>query len=134
VPRDLPLEMGYEVSMTRLKLVRLCRGAALGLMLCGLIGFVGSGAVWYVYYDTLPRSPQPATGRIYALNMHGVALYATSTERRRLDMLENISFIIGVIGGVAATLMNPGYRRRMGWRSLEEPRARVSGPSETRAG
>ncbi|HKU23407.1 MAG TPA: hypothetical protein VJQ50_20515 [Terriglobales bacterium] len=57
------------------------------------------------------------------MNMHGVAVYATEGERTRLGRIWNISFVIALVGGVAATLMSPDYRKKMGWRSLDSPTA-----------
>jgi hypothetical protein len=106
-----------------LQKVKLLRTGALVVCLAGVAGFLYGTLVWYKYYDTLPRSPQPATGRIYVMNMHGFAVYATEEERSRLGHIWNISFVIALVGGVAATLMSPDYRKKMGWRSLDSPTA-----------
>ena len=120
--------------MARQRLLKLARALAMTVMLGGFAGFFYGAGVWYDYYDTLPRSPQPATGRTCRMNMHGVAVYASRRERRLLALWENVPFIVFVAGGVAPTLMDPKFRRKVGWRSLEEPRARPSGSPEPPAG
>ncbi|HET7212007.1 MAG TPA: hypothetical protein VFL79_00335 [Terriglobia bacterium] len=107
-----------------LQKVKLLRTGAMVVCLAGVAGFLYGTLVWYKYNDTLSRSPQPATGRIYVMNMHGFAVYATEEERSRLGHIWNISFVIALVGGVAATLMSPDYRKKMGWRSLDSPIAR----------
>ena len=104
-----------------LEILRLLRRVALALVLTGVASLLSLTVLWYHYYDTLPRSPEPATGKIYVMNMHGVAVYATRTQRHRLDFMENLSFILLFAGIVGATLTDPDYRQRMGWQNPEEP-------------
>ena len=68
------------------------------VMLGGFAGFFYGAGVWYEYYNALPRSPQPATGRACHMNMHGVAVYASRRERRLLALWENVPFIVCVVG------------------------------------
>ena len=122
---------GHGVSVGFL---RLLRRVALVLALIGSVGTWGWAVLWYKYYDTLPRSPQPATGRTYVMNMHGVPVYATWAERHRLDLIENLSFILLLAGFVGAILTDPDYRQRMGWRSIDQPSDRPRRRSQPPAG
>jgi hypothetical protein len=56
---------------------------------------------------------------MYVMNMHGARVYATWAERQGLDLIENVSFVLMFVGAVGSVLMDPDYRRRMGWRTLD---------------
>src|SRR5258708_37926606 len=53
--------------------------------------------IWNVYYDILPRSPDKASGRVYVDNFHGIAIYETYEERRRLQVLDYSSEALTLI-------------------------------------
>src|SRR4051812_37479982 len=63
------------------------------------------------YYDKLPRSPDPASGRIYPDNFHGVGVYLTAQEHFRLHSLE-YSFDVLVV------LILLGASAHIFWRRL----------------
>lgn len=109
---------------------KLLRGAAIVLFACGVVCSGAWGVLWGRYYDKLPRSPQPATGRTYEMNMGGVAVYATSGERHQLDMVGNISLVLLVSGVVGCFLTDRDYRRKMGWRDLGSPPPAPPGQGE----
>lgn len=75
-----------------------------GLLGIALISHFGYVQMWDRYFDTLPHSPSQATGRIYADNFHGVALYETREERIRLHLLdytsEGLFFLVIAVAGL----------------------------------
>lgn len=73
--------------------------------------------LWYRYRYTLPRSPEPTTGRVYAMDLRGVTIYATHNEREQLHLTIDVSLGLIGIGIVAGFLTDPEYRRKMGWES-----------------
>ena len=108
--------------MLSIKVLKLFRLVAFVLALCGGLGILYWTVVWYQYYDRLPRSPQPATGRVYVMNMHGVAVYATYRERHHVHVIEDTSYVLLVAGIVGSVLTDPDYWRKMGWRYPGAPR------------
>ena len=108
------------------KILKLSRSVAFVLILCAVAGVLLSSFLWYHYRETLPRSPQPMSGRVYSMDLRGVTVYATRAERNRLHMTVNISFVLMALGIVGAWVTDPGYRRKMGWRSLDDPPTRRS--------
>lgn len=58
------------------------------LIVALMIDLFWAWRVWNVYYETLPHSPDPRTGRVYRDNFHGVAIYETGEEHRRLQMFQ----------------------------------------------
>ena len=70
---------------------RLWRIAGLLVLAGAVITFLSYVYTWKVYYDTLPHSPDKATGRIYADNFHGFARYETRREQARLHTLDDSS-------------------------------------------
>ena len=46
------------------KALRLLRAAAITLLLCGGVGIGTWSLLWYQYRNTLPRSPEPSSGRV----------------------------------------------------------------------
>ena len=81
-------------SLQTLKLV------AAVLIVLGLIGQGWSYGIWNNYFATLPRVPELSTGRVYALNMHGIVAYQTSAQRFRLlvaDYSSTAAFCLGLL-------------------------------------
>lgn len=78
--------------------LRLLRLFALLFLLPGLGGLVFSAMVSTQYLETLPRLPIPEQMRMIPRNIHGVVVYQTSEEDRRLTLLEDVSVGIFVIG------------------------------------
>lgn len=88
------------LSPKREKLLRI---ASITLCVAGLLGALWSMAIYNLYFDNLPRSPNPATGSLYPLNIHGVVVYQTLKERSHLDNWEHWSwgtFIFGFVLGL----------------------------------
>ena len=74
--------------------------AAAALAIVGLLGWIWTYELWDQYFQYLPRSPNPATGSIYPLNIHGVVVYQTLSERSHLDKWNHWSFGIFLCGMV----------------------------------
>lgn len=110
--------------------MKLLRLASYGLLLGGGGILLCLTLLWYHYYDTLPRSPQPETERVHVMNMHGVPVYATHRERDRLDILQNLLFFLMIPGIAGAILTSEDYWRKMGWRYPSKLRAHPPGRSE----
>jgi hypothetical protein len=54
----------------------------------------------YQYSATLPRSPQPESGRTHPINNHGTVVYLTNRESTEMDLLFFAPFVLGPIGGI----------------------------------
>ena len=72
--------------------------AAATLSIVGLLGWIWTYGIWDQYFQYLPRSPNPATGSIYPLNIHGVVVYETLKERVRLENWIHWSFGVFCLG------------------------------------
>jgi hypothetical protein len=99
---------------------KLLRVAYNALLVSGILGLLWGMAIYNVYLDKLPRSPNPTTGNIYSLNIHGVAVYQTLRERSHLDNVEHGSWAIIIFGGVLGLIWQ--------WSEDEKIRKRNSGP------
>jgi len=84
--------------------LKLLKTASIALFVAGGGRVLWSIGIQYQYADSLPRSPHPATGSLYPLNMHGVVVYQTLKERSRLDDWSYwswgiiiLSFVLGLI-------------------------------------
>lgn len=76
---------------------------ALGLFLIHM-------SLWEQYAHSRPTVPDPAVGRIYALNEHGVVVYLNSAEKYRLDLF------IWAAGGCFLLAILIGVFLRKSWR------------------
>ena len=71
-------------------------------LLPGLAGLIVSAMISTHYLDTLPKSPAPEQMRITPRNIHGILVYQTVEENRRLSLLEDSSvgvFLFGLVLG-----------------------------------
>jgi len=74
------------------------RIVALFFLLPGLGGLIVSAMVSTHYLDTLPKWPAPEEQRMTPRNIHGVVVYQTPEEDRRLSILEYSSVGVFVLG------------------------------------
>jgi hypothetical protein len=77
--------------------------AALTLMLPGLAGLVIAAMISGHYLDTMPKWPSPPQQRTVPRNIHGIVVYQTAAEDRRLDIIEYSSvgvFLVGLTLGL----------------------------------
>lgn len=71
---------------------------SLALMLPGLAGMIVSAMISVHYLDTMPRWPSPKALRTVPRNIHGIVVYQTAAEDRKLDLIEYSSVGIFVAG------------------------------------
>lgn len=74
------------------------RSFSLLFLLPGLAGLIVSAMISTHYLDTLPQSPAPDEMRIIPRSIHGIDVYQTAEEDRRLSLIEDSSVGIFVIG------------------------------------
>jgi hypothetical protein len=83
--------------MKRIQLVTL-RFFALLFLLPGLGGLILSAVVSTNYLDTMPRLPAPEEQRVVPRSVHGVIIYQTPDEDKRLSTIEDASVAVFVLG------------------------------------
>ena len=71
--------------------------AAVAICLAGMLGWLRAIEIWYEYWS-LPHSPNPATGNIYPLNIHGYVVYQTLQEQLRRERWEFWSLEVAGFG------------------------------------
>lgn len=71
---------------------------ALLFLLPGLGGLILSAWVSTSYLETLPRMPMPVEQRMIPRNIHGVIVYQTTSEDRRLDAMQDASIGVFLVG------------------------------------
>lgn len=67
-------------------------------LLPGLVGLIVSAMLSMHYLDVLPKSPAPDQMRITPRNIHGILVYQTLEENRRLSLLEDSSVGVFLLG------------------------------------
>jgi hypothetical protein len=80
------------------------KAISLTLMLPGLAGLIVSAMVSGHYLETMPRWPVPLQMRTVPRNIHGMVVYQTAAEDRKLDAMEFSSvgvFLAGLALGLA---------------------------------
>ena len=95
--------------MNPLQLRRL-RFLALLFLLPGLAGLLVSATMSTLYLENLPRMPIPSELRYTPRNIHGIVVYQTAKEDRKLSAMEYTSvgvFVVGLCLGLV-------YLRRWG--------------------
>jgi hypothetical protein len=70
----------------------------------GVIGLLWSMAIYQTYFNNLPRSPNPQTGNLYPLNIHGAVVYQTLQQSCRLDNWQHWSWGFVILGAVLGWL------------------------------
>jgi hypothetical protein len=79
------------------------RFLSLAFLLPGIGGLVLSTMISGHYLDTMPRWPDPDSGRIVVRGIHGIPVYQTEEEDRRLSLIEYSSvgfFTTGLVMGL----------------------------------
>lgn len=67
-------------------------------LLPGLAGVILSAWVSTTYLENLPRMPMPVEQRMTPRNIHGVVVYQSTAEDRRLELLQDGSVGVFVVG------------------------------------
>jgi hypothetical protein len=99
---EIFLSIGRSFPMT-LKTRMVWKIVKVAVIVVALLDFFWCWHVWNVYFDTLPRSPDRAAGRVYVDNFHGIPMYETREEHNRLRALDHSSEALIVIVLLGAT-------------------------------
>lgn len=71
---------------------------ALLFILPGLAGLIVSAVISTHYLDVMPRGPVLVEGRIVPREIHGIVVYQTPEEDRRLNLIEYSSAGVFLVG------------------------------------
>ncbi len=71
---------------------------ALLFILPGLAGLIVSAMISTHYLDVMPRGPVFVQGRIVPREIHGIVVYQTPEENRRLNLVEYSSVGVFLVG------------------------------------
>jgi hypothetical protein len=94
---------GSEVDCMKASHLARLRLLSLAFLLPGLGGLIVSAVFSTHYADTLPRAAAPEEMRIHPRNIHGIIVYQTAQEDRRLSVMEDSSvgvFLVGLTLGL----------------------------------
>jgi len=83
--------------------LRLLKFLALLFMLPGLAGLIVSAMLSTDYVENFPKEPTMADQRLTPRNVHGIVIYQTVDEDRRLSIMEYGSvsvFLVGLVLGL----------------------------------
>jgi len=78
--------------------LRTLKAVSLALILPGLAGLIVSSMFSVHYLDTMPRWPSPQELRTVPRNIHGIVVYQTDAEDRKLDLMEYSSVGVFLVG------------------------------------
>jgi hypothetical protein len=78
--------------------LRALKSTSLALLLPGLAGLIVSAMFSLHYLDTMPRWPSPEELRTVPRNIHGIVVYQTAAEDKKLDLMEYSSVGVFVVG------------------------------------
>jgi len=87
-----------EVNRMKASHLARLRWLSLLFLLPGLGGLIVSAVISTGYADTLPRTAAPDEMRIVPRNIHGIVVYQTEREDRRLSVMEDSSVGIFLVG------------------------------------
>lgn len=71
---------------------------ALLVILPGLAGMIVSAMISTHYLEVMPRGPVLVEGRIVPRDIHGIVVYQTAEENRKLNLIEYSSVGVFVVG------------------------------------
>jgi hypothetical protein len=86
------------------------RQFSLLLLFFGTVGFIFSAIISTHYLDMLPKTPVPEEMRMTPRNIHGVVVYQTVEENRKLTLIDGGS-AIGIILGLGLWMV---YMEKVG--------------------
>jgi hypothetical protein len=102
--------------------LRTLKAISLALILPGLAGLIGSAMYSMHYLDTMPRWPSPEERRTVPRNIHGIVVYQTVEEDRKLDLMEYSSVGVFAVGLVTGLVYLERWRARQARLSEEDDR------------
>jgi hypothetical protein len=102
--------------------LRALKAISLALILPGLAGLIGSAMFSMHYLDTMPRWPSPDEQRTVPRNIHGILVYQTVEENRKLDLMEYSSVGVFAAGLVVGLVYLEKWRARQARASEEDDR------------
>jgi hypothetical protein len=111
--RGSPMEL-HPPETTTSSPRRIWRTVAIVLMVPALAALLYTGVIWNRYLDTLPRTPDQTSGRLYPRNIHGIVVFQTRAEALHLERMENISFGTFALGMLIGWLEERHWRRTAG--------------------
>jgi len=85
----------YQMKPAQLAALRFF---ALLFILPGLAGLIISAMISTHYLEVMPRGPVLVEGRIVPREIHGIVVYQTEDENRRLNLVEYSSVGVFVVG------------------------------------
>jgi len=88
---------------------------ALLFLLIGLAGLIASAAISTHYLVVMPRSPDPQSMRVVPRSIHGVTVYQTVIEDRKLRTWEYSSIGVFLVGVTLSAI----YMEK--WGSMQVP-------------
>lgn len=97
------------------KAKRILKHASMVLCALGLAGWVWAMSVYQSYLN-LPSSPNPATGSIYPLNIHGSVVYQTLQQKLYRERWEFWSWVIAGCGAALFAIYKWISEKEGGWR------------------
>lgn len=89
---------GREAERMKSARLRTLKAISLALILPGLAGLIVSAMFSVHYLDTMPRWPSPDELRTVPRNIHGIVVYQTAAEDRKLNLMEFSSVGVFVAG------------------------------------
>jgi hypothetical protein len=104
--------------------LRTLKTISLALLLPGLAGLIVSAMFSVHYLDTMPRWPSPEELRTVPRNIHGIVVYQTAAEDRKLDMMEYSSVGVFVLGLALGLMYLEQWGARQARRAEESDRAK----------
>jgi hypothetical protein len=100
--------------------LRTLKSMALTLIMPGLAGLITSAMFSVHYLDTMPRWPSPEELRTVPRNIHGIVVYQTTAEDRKLNLMEYSSIGVFVAGLALGLLYLEKWSERQARMGAEE--------------
>lgn len=102
--------------------LRTLKTISLALILPGLAGLIVSAMFSVHYLDTMPRWPSPEELRTVTRSIHGIVVYQTAAEDRKLDLMEYSSVGVFAAGLILGLVYLQKWGARQARASEEEDR------------
>jgi hypothetical protein len=90
---------------------RIWKGFAIALIVSGMATWLYTGTISDNYLHTLPRVADNRSGRIYPRNIHGIVVFQTHAEERRLNATIFTGMAVMLLGFGIGTLVERRSKR-----------------------